>query len=144
MRKAVKRALTLLLALVVLSTPVLAMTNTNKYISSVSAYLHKWSDGVISVEYHVVGTDIMDTIGAHRIVVYKLTGDKPNIVKDEIVMHYWYEYYPSMMGTNDLVHAGSFKLNVEPGERYYALLVFYATLDGGGDDMPYTTQIITA
>ncbi len=144
MKKCFKTLLLLIVVLSVLCTSVSAALYTNEYISSVGAYIHKWADGDISVEYTVFGTDIMDTIGAHKITVYKATGGTPNVAKDELVANYWHEYTPGMMTTDDYVYSNSIRLQVEHGQRYYAVVVFYATLDGGGDNMFYCTKIVDA
>ena len=144
MKKCLKTFVLLIVVLSVLCTSVSAALYTNEYISSASAYIHKWGAGDISVEYTVFGTDIMDTIGAKMVLVYKALGAERNAGKDELVAKYWYEDYSSMMTTDDYVYNQSIRLKVEPGQRYYAVLVFYATLDGGGDIMPYSTKIVDA
>ena len=139
------KILTLLIVVVsVLCTTVSAMQYTNEYISAGGAYIHKWAAGDISVEYTVYGTGIMDTLGAHRVTVYRATGGTPNVAKDDLVATYWHEYTPGMMTTDEFVYSNSIRLQVEPGQRYYAVLVFYASLDGGGDNMFYCTKIVDA
>ncbi len=86
----------------------------------------------------------MDTIGAHRVTVYKMLGDTPNSGKDEIVATYWYEDYPEMMTTDDFVFGDSIRLKVASGHQYYAVLVFYASLNGGGAIMPFSTKPVWA
>lgn len=144
MKKFVKIIAVVLIVVSVLCTSVSAMQYTNAYISSGSAYIHKWAAGDISVECTVVGTGIMDTIGAKMVLVYKALGAERDIGRDELVAKYWYEDYSSMMTTDDFVYHQSIRLKVEPGQRYYALVIFYATLDGGGDDMAYSTKIVDA
>lgn len=144
MKKCFKTLLLLIVVLSVLCTSVSAALYTNEFISAASAYIHKWADGDISVEYTVYGTDIMDTLGAQKVTVYKAKGGTPNVAKDELVGNYWYEYTPGMMTTDEFVYNSSIRLNVEPGQRYYAVVVFYATLDGGGDNMLYCTKIVDA
>ncbi len=124
----------------ILSTSVFAAVNTNEYISSGGGYIHRWGPGDISVEFDVTGTGIMDTIGAHRVTVFKMTGDSPNTAHDDLVATYYYTTYPGMMITDDFFYAGSIRLQVEPGYQYYAVIIFYATLDGGGDDMAFSTK----
>lgn len=142
MKKCVKYIALLLAVVSVLCTCVSAQTYTNAYISSARAYIHKWADGDISVEYTVTGTGVMDTIGAHKVTVYKMLGDKIDAGKDEVVKSYWYTNYPDMMGENDVAYHHSIRLNVEAGERYYAVLSFYATLGEGGGNMPYSTTAV--
>lgn len=144
MKKCLKTILLLIVVLSVLCTSVSAALYTNEYISSVSAYIHKWASGDISVECTVTGTDIMDTIGAKMVLVYKALGAEKNAGSDELVAKYWYEDYPSMMTSDDYVYHQSIRLKVESGQRYYAVVVFYATLDGGGDIMAYSTKIVDA
>lgn len=128
----------------VLSSSVLAMENTNKYISSCGAYINTWGDGDISVEFHVFGTDIMDTIGAHRVTVFRVKGETPNAAHDDIVATYWHETYPGLMITGEEFYSNSIRLQVDHGYRYYAVIIYYATLGDGGDDMAYTTKAVWA
>lgn len=143
MKKCVKYIALLLAVVFVLCTCVSAQTYTNAYISSARAYIHKWADGDISVEYNVTGTDIMDTIGAHKVTVYRALGDERDVSVDEVVDSYWYTNFPDMMGEKTVSYHHSIRLKVEAGGRYYAVLTFYATLGGGGGNMPYSTSIVT-
>lgn len=140
MKKCIKYLVLIIMVVSVLSVSVSAAENSNAYISSGGAYIYRWGAGDISVEYHVFGTDIMDTLGAHRITVYKMKSTTPDSASDELVATYWYEDYPEMMSTDEFLYGGSIRLNVETGHRYYAVLVFYATLNGGGDDMAFCTD----
>ena len=107
------------------------------------AYIHQWDPGDISVEYNVTGTDIMDTIGACKVTVYQALGSNRDAGRDKVVANYWHEVYPDMMTTNSVVYSHSIRLRVDMGMRYYAVLVFYATLNGGGDDMAYCTSTVS-
>ena len=144
MKKCFKNVVLAFMVVVVLCTTVSAATYSNAYIRSSSAYIHKWADGDISVEYTVIGTGIMDTIGAKMVLVYKAMGAERNIGTDELVAKYWYEDNSDLMGSDVFLYSNSIRLKVEPGQRYYALVIFYATLDGGGDDMAYSTKIVDA
>lgn len=144
MKKSIRYLVLIIMVVSVLSTSVSAVGNSNAYISSGGAYIHKWAAGDISVEYHVVGTDIMDTIGAHRVTVYRMKGKTPDAASDELVATYWHEDYPEMMTTDDFVFGDSIRLKVETGHKYYAVLVFYASLDGGGDNMFFSTDPVAA
>lgn len=144
MKKGVKYIALLILIVAVLCTSVSAATYSNAYIRSARAYIYKWAPGDISVEYTVTGTAIMDTIGAHRVTVYRATGEGRDVVKDEFIATYWYENTPGMMTTDEFVYHNSIRLNVPTGGRYYAVVVFYATRNGGGDNMFYSTSITAA
>lgn len=128
----------------VLSTSVLAAEYSNAYISSAGAYIHTWAAGDISVEFHVTGTGIMDTIGAHRVTVFKMKGESPSIGKDELVATYWHGTYPGLMIEDDFFYSNSIRLQVETGHQYYAVIIYYATLNGGGDDMAFSTDPVWA
>lgn len=144
MKKSIKYLVLVVMIVSVLSTSVLAMEQTNEYISSGGAYIHRWGSGDISVEFNVVGTGIMDTIGAHRVTVYRMTGTYLDAGKDEIVATYWHEDYPGMMITDDFFYSNSIRLKVQAGQKYYAVLVFYASRKGGGDNMAFCTDPIAA
>lgn len=98
--------------------------------------------GKIAVEFTVYGTYIMDEIGAHRITVYKMLGSEPNAGTDDMVKTFYYTSYPDMMSSGLGMYKGSVELTVESGD-YYAVLEFYASLDGGGDWMGYGTDVVT-
>lgn len=134
----------LLLVVVILSTSVSAAEYSNAYIRSAGAYIYKWGDGDISVEFHVFGTGTMDTIGAHRVSVFRMEGETPNTAHDECVATYWHGTYPGMMITDDYFYSGSIRLQVEHGHQYYAVIIYYATLGDGGDDMAYSTYPVWA
>ncbi len=144
MKKSLKFLVMVVMVVSVLSSSVFAMENTNKYISSCGAYINTWGDGDISVEFHVFGTDIMDTIGAHRVTVYRMKGETLDSGSDDLVATYWHESYPGLMITDDYFYSNSIRLQVAHGYRYYAVIVYYATLGDGGDDMAYTTKPVWA
>lgn len=144
MKKCVKCLVLVIMVISVLSTSVYAAEFSNAYIRSAGAYIHKWAAGDISVEFHVVGTNTMDTIGAHRVTVYRMKGETPDSASDELVATYWYQNYPDMMTTDDFVYGHSIRLNVTHGYQYYAVLVFYASRDGGGANMPFSTDPVWA
>lgn len=144
MKKSLKYLVLVIMVVSILCTSVSALECSNAYISSVGGYIHRWGAGDISVEFHVVGTDIMDTIGAHSVTVFRMKGETPDAATDEIVATYWHETYSGMMITDSVASFNSIRLNVEAGQRYYAVIVFYATLDGGGDYMLFSTSSVAA
>ena len=144
MKKFVKYLVLVILVVSVLCTSVSAAVYSNAYISSVGGYIHIWGPGDISVEFNVTGTDIMDTIGAHRVTVFKMLSDTPDTGSDELVATYYYGTYPGLMITDEFYYSNSIRLQVEPGYQYYAVIIFYATLDGGGDNMLFSTKPRTA
>ena len=144
MKKCVKYLALVIMVVSILCTSVSAAVNTNEYISMGSAYIHRWGSGDISVECTVAGTGIMDTLGVHKITVYKVIGETPDAGKDKVVASYWHENTLGMMTTDDFAYGYTIRLNVEAGQRYYAVVVFYASLDGGGDNMFFSTKTVVA
>ena len=144
MKKSIKYLVLIVMVVSVLSSSVLAAEQTNKYIRSGGGYIHRWGPGDISVEFHVIGTDIMDTIGAHRVTVFKMNGDLIDSGSDELVATYYYGTYPGLMITNSVAYSNSIRLQVETGHQYYAVMIYYATLNGGGDDMAFCTDPVWA
>ena len=144
MKSCVKYLVLVFMVVSVLCTSVSAAEYSNAYISMGGAYIHRWGAGDISVECTVSGTDIMDTIGVQKITVYKILGADINAAKDEVVASYWYANTPGMMTTDDFAYGYSVRLKAEPGQRYYAVVIFYATLNGGGDNMPFCTKAVAA
>lgn len=144
MKKKVKSLIAIALAIFALCSSAAAMEYSNAYIRNAEAYIHVVGGGKITVEYTVTGTNIMDEIGAHRVTVYRMLKDKPDAGRDDIVKTFYYTEYPDMMGTNDIMYGNSIELTVTSGEKYYATFTFYASLDGGGDEMPFSTYVVTA
>ena len=144
MKKCVKCLALVIMVVSILCTSVSAVVDSNAYISAGGAYIHRWGAGDISVECTVSGTGIMDTLGVHKITVYKILGTDINAAEDEVVASYWHANTPGMMTTDDFAYGYSVRLNVEAGQRYYAVVVFYASLDGGGDNMPFCTKAVVA
>ena len=99
--------------------------------------------GILSLNTLLSG-QALDTIGVHRVTVYRAKGDVQDVVTDELIATYWYEDHPWMMVEDEFVGHGSVRLKVETGYRYYALIAFYATLNGQGKIMLYTTKITDA
>lgn len=144
MKRCTKYLALLFVVVSILSISASAVECSNKYIRSGGGYIHRWGAGDISVEFNVVGTDIMDTIGAHRVTFFRMTGESPNAAHDDIVATYWHGTYPGLMITGSVAYSNSIRIQVEPGQQYYAVIIFYATLDGGGDDMAFCTKPKTA
>lgn len=144
MKKCVKYLALVIMVVSILCTSVSAVVDSNAYISAGGAYIHRWGAGDISVECTVIGTGLMDTIGVHKVTVYKVIGETPDSGKDKVVASYWHENTPGMMTTDDFAYGYNIRLNVEAGQRYYAVVVFYASLGGGGDNMPFSTKVVVA
>lgn len=144
MKKCIRYLILIIIVVSVFCVSVSAAESSNAYISSGGAYIHKWGAGDISVEYHVFGTDIMDTIGAYRITVYRMKGETIDSGSDDIVATYWHEDYSDMMTTDDYFFSSFKRLKVESGHQYYAVLGFYASLGGGGDNMFFCTKPVWA
>ena len=143
MKKCLRTVVLLLIVTFAFSTCVSAAEDSNAYIRSGLAYIRTGDPGDICVEYNVTGTDIMDTIGAYRVSVYKALGKGQDVVRDQLVATYWHEDYPDMMTTKDVAYSHSIWLRADMGMKYYAVIIFYATLNGGGDDMAYCTSTVS-
>lgn len=142
MKKCLRTVVLLLIVTFAFGTCVSAAEDSNAYISSAIAGIVVGDPGDITVEYNVFGTGIMDTIGAYRVSVYKALGKGQDIVRDQLVATYWHEDYPDMMTTNTTSYYHAIQLRADIGMKYYAVIIFYATLNGGGDDMAYSTDVV--
>ena len=119
------------------SVPSPAQPQSDAYIASYLAAIDSYSTGTVTVGFSTTGTDIMDTVGATSIVVYKWNSTQP-------VGSLSSSYTSSMLGHNCFCHSNSYTFTVAPGEKYYAYVYCYAAKDGGSSTRAYRTGYATA
>lgn len=138
MKKAILRAVALTLILVlVLSTASYAAVTSSLYIAATNAYITR-SGNSVTVYFYIVGTGMMDKIGADKIYLYEKNGSAWNLVKVFDSADSF--YYSSLISTN--ISAKSSSVTYTEGsaaKNYFAIVNFYAEKDGGSDTIPQDT-----
>ena len=119
------------------SVPSPAQPQSDAYIAGYYATMGSTSKGTVTVAFNTTGTDLMDTIGATSIVVYKWNSTTP-------VGYLYSSSTPSMLGHNRVMYGNSYTFAVTGGEEYYALVTCYAAKDGGSSTRTYRTSYCTA
>ena len=107
-------------------------------LSSYRAYCTKKTSTSVVVSYQVVGTGIIDEIGANTIKVqYSSDGTNWTTAKT-----FQKSVYPSMVSHNTGAHGGTLTAYVPAGMQYRAYVVFYGEKDGNSTTRFYYTAII--
>ena len=119
------------------SVPSPAQPQSDAYIAGYYATIGSYSKGTVTVTFSTTGTDLMDTIGATSIVVYKWNSIHP-------VGSLYSSTTPSMLGHDRVLYGNSYTFAVTGGEEYYALVTCYAAKDGGSSTRTYRTSYTTA
>ena len=119
------------------SVPSPTQPQSDAYIAGYYASIGSYSTGTVTVDFATTGTDIMDTVGATSIVVYKWNSTQP-------VGSLSSSYTASMLGHYRISYGNSYTFTVAPGEKYYALVYCYAAKDGGSSTRMYRTSYATA
>ena len=119
------------------SVPSPAQTQSDAYIAAYYASTDSYSSGTVTVTFSTTGTDLMDTIGATSIVVYKWDSIHP-------VASLYSSSTSSMLGHDHVLYGNSYTFAVTGGEKYYAVVNCYAAKDGGSSTRKYTTSYCTA
>lgn len=107
-------------------------------LSSYRAYCTKTASTTVVVSYQVIGTDIIDEIGANTIKVqYSSDGTNWTTAKT-----FRKASYPSMVDYNTSMHGGTLTATVPSGKQYRAYVEFYGEKDGSSTTRYYYTPII--
>ena len=140
-----KRFLRLVCLLVVFATlaavPAYAQeqsTRASSYLSSYLAYCTKNSSTSLTVTFQVLGTGIMDEIGASKVKV-QYSSDKVNWTTAKTFLK---ADYPSMTDTDTGSHASTLTCTVPSGKYYRAYVEFYSAKGNGSGMQFYYTEII--
>ena len=141
-----KRFLRLVCLLVVFATlaavPSFAQESTpyaSRELSSYRAYCTKKTSTSVAVSYQVIGTGIIDEIGANTIKVqYSSDGTNWTTAKT-----FQKSVYTNMVSYNTSAHGGVLTATVPSGMQYRAYVEFYGKKAGGLTARGYYTAIIT-
>lgn len=110
----------------------------SSYLSAYRAYCTKTSSTKVTVSFHVIGTGIMDEIGANTIKV-QYSSDKTDWTTAKTFSK---ADYSSMIDTDTSVHAAELSCTVPSGYYYRAYVEFYASKGSGSAERYYYTEII--
>lgn len=124
-----------------ISAPVQALAaeaRASAWFTGYGASIVASGNGKINVEFRVVGTGTMTKLGASTIDIYKSNGA---FVKTISYTTSGNEY---MMKSNTAFHTGSVPYSGVAGQKYYAVVTFFAKNSSGSDTRSYTTAYKTA
>lgn len=112
----------------------------NSYIWKTTVGIVSLGNGKIEVDFSVTGTGKpMPDIGATRVTIYNESGQKMAIYR------YTDPGYEYMIGHNKFSHTASVFYQGVSGQRYYAIVSFYAgDLNGSGGGVSHISVITTA
>ena len=113
-------------------------TRASAYLSSYRAYCTLNSSTSITVFYQVVGTGIMDEIGARKVKV-QYSSDQVNWTTAKT---FYQSSYSDMTDTNTSSHTHTLTCTVPSGKYYRAYVEFYSAKDNGFAERYYYTQTI--
>lgn len=137
-----KRFLSMVLALTLIfsmSTVAFAadiMPRANPYINSKYGSIASAGSGKININFSVDASDIMTTLGANKIELYKADG--------AYLKTFYSSSYPNMLGSNTYTYGSSVSYNGVSGESYYAVITYYASCSKGSSTSTLTTLTVKA
>ena len=112
---------------------------SNSYILKTKVTIVALGNGVIEVDCGVTGMGRMEKIGILSIDFYQ------EGVKAPLESHFYTEPgYEYLMDYNSGSHTVGVPFQCEPGERYYAIVYFYASKGNGSGGYQMGSAIITA
>lgn len=137
-----KKIISLILVITILAAiPVYAAAaeaRASAYFSSYSAYISTSGSGKIDVNFNVVGTGTMTKIGSSVVQIFKADGTR--VASCSFALN----AYSYIMGYNTFSHSASVPYAGVSGQRYYAIVTFFAKDSKGSDTLNYTTSTVTA
>lgn len=139
MRKKTLRIVSLVLVAAALLTNMVfaAESRESKYINAYMAMIVDAGNGMVKVNFDITGTRKLPSLGAMKIDIYSLSEGK--------VKTFEYtdpDYEDIMMGTDTFFYGNSVYYQGKSGEKYAALVTFYAADDKGSDIAAYSTEFI--
>lgn len=106
---------------------------SSSYLNSYWATLYATgTTGKLTLEFDVIATGIMTSIGVSSIMVRNNDGSLYSTV--------WGSTANGLLDTNTWMHSGSYTLNLISGHTYYCTVAFVARDASGGDTRKITTS----
>ena len=116
-----------------------AEPQSNSYIWTTTVGIVPLGSGKIEVDFSVTAMGKMTDVGATRVTIYNESG------KSVAIYRYTDPGYGYMMGHNRFTQTASVTYQGVSGQRYYAIVSFYAgNLNGAGGGDSLGSAIITA
>lgn len=129
-------AAAMIVAAMISSVAFAADARASAYISSKAGFIIPKGNGNMIIEFSLTATGMMDELGASDIDIYKADG---TFVEN---IQYTDPGYSNMMTTNNYSYLSSISWSGEPGESYYAIIIFYAKNSKGYDYRGLTTPTV--
>ncbi len=124
--------LVLLMIVLLLSTVSYAANEASLYLSAYTAYITK-SGNTININFEVVGTRMMDKIGATEIYLYEKTSTYGTWTPVATYLSTDPTYSSAMIGTNTGYKMDSVSYSGSSSYQYKAYVTVYAEKNGGSD-----------
>lgn len=139
MKNKVKRLIATAMVLVMMISTVAfaADIRASAYIASKGGGIAATGNGNMRISFDVVATGMMDELGASVIHIYTDDEDLAATIR------YTDPGCSDMMTTNDYSWDGNVTWEGVSGERYYAVITFYAKNSSGYDYRSYITSEVT-
>ena len=115
----------------------LAAERASYYISYKGGGITATGNGNMRIVFSVTATGMMDELGAYSVCICNEDDD------DVACIYYTDPGCSDMMTTNDYSWDGSVNWKGVSGERYYAVITFYAKNSSGDDYRSFTTTTVT-
>lgn len=137
MKNMIKRVIAVAMVCVMaLSVAALAAEQASDYISAKGGGIIPTGGGEMVIEFSVIATGMMDELGASSVYIY----NEDDVLEDSI--HCTDPGCSDMMTTDDYSWDGEVYWEGVSGERYYAVITFYAKDSTGDDYRSYTTSTV--
>ena len=123
MKKMLSLLLVLLTIVSILVVPVSASAKASNIISTTDITVTTKPGGYLQTTYEILGTRVMDLLGAKKVEIYENDGNGWSIVKT-----YDYEDDPNMLTTNRFSYSYTMPTRYKgvTGYSYYVNVTFYA------------------
>ena len=135
--KAIRVSVILIIMALLLSMVAYASVEASHYISSYGAYISK-TGNTVKIYFDVVGTGIMDQIGATEIYLYEKTSTYGSWTLVHTFLYTDPTYATSMMGSNTGFKDDYVSYSGNSSYQYKAYITVYAEKDGGSDSRNIT------
>ena len=145
MRKLLKSCSICLIIIAMINTTAFAAVpadpanpQANSYVLKTTVSPVALGNGVIEVDCGVTGTGRMDKIGILSIDFYKADG---TLLESHFYTESGYEY---LMDYNSAKHNAAVLFQGVPGQRYYAIVHFYASKGNGAGGFQMGSSVVVA
>ncbi len=130
--KAIRLSVIILVLTMLLSTTVFSSMEASQYISSYGAYISK-TGNTVKVHFDVVGTGVMDNIGATEIYLYERANSYSSWTLVKTFLSSDPAYASAMMDSNIGFKDDYVSYSGNSSYQYMAYITVYAEKNGGSD-----------